>query len=276
MTATNIQFSLGRKNGGAAAIRAVIATLLVALSALSGKSPQTPLRVATFAHVVGRGKSGPDRDRPRRRLPGSWMPTMASWHSFFSFLVRDTSSQTHMPANAHQLPPPVQATDKRPASRCKGPVTLAATTSQPDGHPASCRPHQLAVAPALASRLPVVTPPNPSTAKVGGAPANTQHETWPCFTKGWLVSAFGCQGSALETAWKFNPSTTSGGLAWLGSPRIPGCRRAGGPWHPRTPGSRTGSPKRGDDAGEPVRCELGGFCSPCIGMPRWAIFQDAR
>ena len=42
MTATNIQFSLGRKNGGAAAIRAVIATLLVALSALSGKSPKPP------------------------------------------------------------------------------------------------------------------------------------------------------------------------------------------------------------------------------------------
>lgn len=47
-----------------------------------GNVPKTPLRVATFAHV-GRGKSGPDRDRPRRRLPGSWMPTMASRHNFF-------------------------------------------------------------------------------------------------------------------------------------------------------------------------------------------------
>lgn len=77
MTATNIQFSLGRKNGGAAAIRAVIATLLVALSALSGKSPQTPL---ASRHVCPRRQG---KERPRSRPPASALTRILDAHDGF-------------------------------------------------------------------------------------------------------------------------------------------------------------------------------------------------
>lgn len=79
------------------------------------------------------------------------------------------------------------------------------------------------------------------------------------------MSAFGCQGSALETAWKFNPSTTSGGLAWLGSPRIPGCRAGPGILAPL--GAALDPPRGATMQGSPFAASWEAFAAPALECP---------